>query len=436
MSENLSAVRNALSFLGSTSAVGTKSNVVPTAKTRAALDLLVSNTSEQLADHQINLRELSNDLFNWSGKIRSNKNVMRALNTALQTEGKYSHAVEITAYVAALAPFLEADRLARVFDAMNEVSTAFAPAKYTLQLSHKLGWLLERYPEERREKLAYNLWVEAHQGRWWDITAGRGNGGGVADAEPTDFESMVESFSSFKFPWTPANAERFAELPEDDRVRESLRKYNDFLLKEKIMDPDIALYASQLPWLSPSERPESPVGSLLDTIKEIVDTVEYTLPEKPKKFSDLFPDIKLYGGTEFPFPYSVLDTDSKELMPSVKMELVRNATILADNRTFMGNCTWSYKNRMEKGEYVLYRLHHKGEIYNAAMTLNSNGKKWAMGEINSRFNRSNVPGNVKDSFKNFVERMPQVTPDTAYLKDKERQEKLAKLKTHKYKFKI
>lgn len=434
MSENLSAVRNALSFLGSTSTVGAKSNVVPTARTRAALDLLSSSTSEQLADHQVNLRELSNDLFNWSGKARSNKNVMRALNTALQTDGKYSHAVEITAYVAALAPFLEADRLARVFDAMNEVSTAFAPAKYTLQLSHKLGWLLERYPEERREKLAYSLWVEAHEGRWWDITAGRV--AGVVDAEPAEFESLIESFTEFKLPWTPTNAERFSHIAEDDRIRESLRKYNDFLMKEKIMDPDIALYASQLSWLNPLERPESPVGSLLDTIKEIVDTVEYTLPEKPKKFADLFPDIKLYGGNEFPFPYSVLDTDSRDLLPNVKMELVRNATVLADNRTYMGNCTWSYKNRMEKGEYALYRLHHKGEIYNAAMTLNGNAKKWGMGEINSRFNRGDVPNNVREAFKNFVNRMPQVTADTAYLKDKERQDKLEKLKTHKYKFKI
>lgn len=435
MTENLTAVRNALSFLGSTSAVKTASNVVPTSKTRSALDLLASSSSDQLRDHEINLRELSNDLFNWSGKARSNKNVMRALNTALQTEGKYSHAVEITAYVAALAPFLEADRLARIFGAMNEVSTAFAPAKYTLQLSRKIGWLLERYPEERREKLAYSLWVEAHQGRWWDITAGRAPAGAV-DAEPVEFESLIESFMEFKLPWTPANAEHFSQIAEDDRIREALKKYNDFLMKEKIMDPDVALYASMLPWLSPSERPESPVGSLLDTIKEIVDTVDYDLPEKPKKFADLFPDIKLYGGNEFPFPYSVLDTDSRNLIPNVRMELVRNATVLADNRTYMGNCTWSYKNRMEKGEYALYRLHHDGEIYNAAMTLNGNAKRWSMGEINSRFNRGQVPHKVAEAFKGFVNKMPQVTADTDYLKDKERQDKLEKLKTHKYKFKI
>ena len=62
-----------------------------------------------------------------------------------------------------------------------------------------------------------------------------------------------------------------------------------------------------------------------------------------------------------------------------------------------------YKDRMDKGTYALFRLHHDGHIYNAAMVV-TNGV-WRTGEINSRFNSGGVPEGVRRSFGNMVRTM-------------------------------
>jgi hypothetical protein len=437
MKDNLSAVQNALMFIGgpqqSTAAV--KSHTVPTAKTRAALDLLSASTAEQLAESQASLRELASDLFNWSEEPKATKNVMRALGEALNTPNKYSHAVELTAYIAALVPLLQPDRLVRLFGAIAEVETAFAPSKYTLQLAHKLRRLLERFPEERREKLAYSLWVESHSGRWWDLTAGQKVAEAPNHNDVLPQKAMLELFAEHKLAWNPATAAAFKKIKPSTVIRESLEEYNKALMKEKVVDPDVAVLASYLDWLTPLERPESPVGSLLDNLHEIITAIEYDIPEKPKSFSAMFPNIKLYGNTEFPFPNTVLSTNGKALTAETRLEVVNNAALLADNRTFMGNCTWSYKYRMEKGEYVLFRIHEDTTIYNASMILNSKGK-WIFGEINSRFNRSEVPAKVREAFKLFVGELPLAQADNNATKTHEMQEKIKQFNSRKYRYKI
>jgi len=434
VSENFEAIRGALSMIGVANKTATASNVVPTAKTRGALDYLVSSTLDDLMNPALDVREISESLFNWSGSPKATKSVMKAFGDALQVPGKYSHAVELAAYVAALAPLLEPDRLARLFGAINEVSTAFAPARYTLQLANKLEWILKPYPEERREKLAYSLWVEAHTGRWWDLTAGVDVAAGGEAPEPLPEDELLTLFESMKLPWTPETAEQFARIPETDAIRDTLAAYNNALLRDKMVDPDTAVLASHIPWLKPMERPESPVGGLLETMRDIHNELQYELPKKPQTFSSLFPDIKLYGGTQFPFPNSVLLASGRLLVDNVSMEVVKDATQLADNRTYMGNCTWSYKGRMEKGEYVLFRLHNGGEIYNASMTLYKN--RWAVGEVNARFNRGNVPNKVRDAFARFVAAVPEVKADNELTKNRENYQKIQDFKNRKYRYKI
>ncbi len=360
--------------------------------------------------------------------------MIRALSETLQTPGKYSHAVELIAYISALVPLLEPDRLARLFNAINDVDTAFAPAKYTLQLSHRLQWLLERYPEERRERLAYSLWIESHRGRWWDLTAGPNNAVVAVDPEPIDDQVLLELLKEMKLPWNPNTADYFSKMPENEVVREVLYRYNNLLLKGRIVDPDIAVLVSHISWLAPLERPESPVGGLLETIKNIHDELNYEMPKKPQTFSALFPDIKLYGGARFPFPNNILATDGVELTKGVKMELVADATMLADNKTYMGNCTWSYKKNMENGSYVLYRIHDGDNIYNGSMTLNKN--TWMLREINSRFNRGNVPKHIQNSFTDFITKIPAFKVDNEILKNIENYKKVEAFKTHKYRYKI
>jgi len=438
MSANLAAVRGALSLLGAGATPATKtavSNTIPTAKTRAALDLLAANTAEQLVEKEINLRELAVSLFNWSNEPKATKNVMRSLNTALNTPGKYAHAVELTAYISALVPLLQPDRLARLFGALDEVNNAYAPSRYTLQFSHKLERLLKEYPEERREKLAYSLWVQSHTGRWWDLTAGQNAAVVEVEGEGFSRKDLIDLFSQHKLTWTPATAEQFSKLQADDELVESLEKYNEALQKEKLVDPDTGVLASHLSWLKPLERPESPVGSLLDNLHEIISDIDYKMPEKPKSFSEMFPNIKLYGGTRFPFPTSVLVTDGKTLLPGVRLELVNNATQLADNRTYMGNCTWGYKGRMEKGEYVLFRILDGENVYNGSMIADKNGQ-WRLGELNSRFNRGDVPTKVRTAFSTFIGSLPPAVPDNEMTRQNKAAERMKEFTNHKFKYRI
>lgn len=440
MNDNLLAIRNALSLVGAGASSETKTtHVVPTSKTRSAIELLADSSPETMVNHQTNLRDVAEGLFNWSGKIRTTKPVIRALNVALNTEGKYHHAVELAAYIAALSPLLEPDRLARLFGALNEVETAYAPARYTLQLSHKLDKILSGFNEERREKLAYSLWVESHKGRWWDLTAGQANNVEVeaqADEieDTVDMEEGLKAFSEFKLPWSPENIKFISNLKENNSIRDSLKRYNTALLKGKVVDPDIALLASYIKWLKIDERPESPVGSLLDNLIYLKNEVDFDFPEKPKSFASLFPNITFYGGAHFPFPNSIIFTDGKNLTPSAKLEVVKTATELAENRTFMGNCTWSYKGRMEKGEYVLYRVHHNGEIYNGSVVLS--GTKWRLGELNSRFNRGTVPPEVRTAFNAFISKLPPMQADNEVTKSIENYKHLNSLKQKKYRYQI
>lgn len=421
------------------SASDVKTGVLPTAKTRSALDLLTNSSLDYLLSNEVNLRELAQNLFNWSETPKATKNVMRELNVALQTPEKYAHAIELTAYIVALVPLLEPDRLARLFNAIKEVDTCYAPARYTLQLSSKLSQLLNKYPEDRREKLAYSLWVEAHQGRWWDLTAGETNqpvapAVNEVEVEEISDEDFIKLFMERNLVWSTHIAAQARKIAYDVRIVETLDGYNNDLLDGKHVDPDLAVIASNISWLEPLQRPESPIGHFVDTLLNLVNQLDYVLPEKPKTFSEMFPNIRMYGGATFPFPNSILSQNGRVLNNSIRLELVSNATALADNRTEMGNCTYSYKGRMEKGEYVLFRVHSGGHVYNGSLILTGNERRWRLGELNSRFNRGNVPANVRATFEEFIRTLPPVAVDNEILKQIEQYKQMQRIKTHKYKY--
>lgn len=420
------AVLNAMSLLGSKDKQGVNQPArqanIPTAKTRNALELLFRSTVDDLRDNQVNMREVASDLFNWSGTAnKATKTVARALTAALNTPGKYAHAVELTSFVAAMAPLLEPDRLARLFGAVNETEAVYAPNMYTLQLSQQISQVFTRYPEQTREKLAYTLWVAAHDGRWWDMTTGVTviNEGEVEQVQDTrSNKELVRDYIKSSVTWTPDIAERFKALPYNEDVLGFIRKYNALYLRGKVLDPDVALLSAYVPWIPLEDRTESPVGILLRELMNIVDTVEdFTLPDRPRTFKNLFPDIRLVVGNGFPFPQEVMATNGHTLTPGCTMEVVSTPAALMDNKDYMGNCTWSYKGRMEEGKYVLYRIHDKGkgEIYNASMIISMSGDRvtWRVGEINSRYNRANVPTVVRDAFSEFTKQVP--TPSKNYL---------------------
>lgn len=398
-------VNSVLDFLGKTPTTGAPtSTVLPTSKTRSMLNLLSGNTVETLLEKQVNLRTVAEGLFNWSGKNRASKNVIRALNEALNTPGKYHQAVELCGYLAAWSPLMEPDRIARMFKLVDKTDTAFAPAKYTLQLHQKLTKVFKGFNAERQEKLASSLWLQAHTGRWWDLTAGQGFEIPAANNEGTvNVREITKLFVAGDLPFSARIAPVLPKVRKTESVREMVADYTLQLDKGKVVDPDIALISSYFPWLEISERPESPIGSLVDTLITVVEQTEWKFPEKPQKFSDLFPNVRFYGADGFPFADNVYLTDGYS-SNEIQFELVKTAASLAENRTYMGNCTWSYKNRMEAGTYVLYRLHYKGHIYNASMVTN-NRKGFSVSEVNSRHNRGNVPQAVRDLFNTFVRNM-------------------------------
>lgn len=403
------ALNDVMNFLGKTSETKrTPNSVVPTAKTRSQINLLASNTAQSLLDNQVNLRVVADGLFNWTEKPRVSKNVIRSMNEALNEPGKYAVAVELAAYLAAWAPLLEPDRLARLFSLVKKTETSYGPARYTLQLHQKIVKIFGEYSPERQEKLAASLWEESHNGRWWNITAGQrvaNNPEAIAVAEaieegtPKTVKEAVDAFLKGELPWTPGTAELLKKFPASEKIRSVIEEYSMELIKGKAVDPDIALSSSYFSWLEIDERPESPVGSLLNSLIELKTNMEWEVPAKPQKFSELFPSVRMYGGNSFPFASNIFATDGISA-GGILFEVVKNPIALADNRDYMGNCTWSYKRDMEEGKYVLYRLHYQNHIYNAAMVANRNG--WTLREINSRHNRGNVPAHVRNAFTTFL----------------------------------
>lgn len=417
---NKLAIRNALRLVSKdqpdANSKSKKHNygVLPTSRTKAAIDLLAGNTQESLPD-DLNLRQLSDALFNWSGNPRSTKATTKALGKALQVEGHYAQTVEFVAFVAALAPLLESDRIVRLLDLPSKVTNAYSPTRYTLHFHNKLKQLFSKYSSERVEKLAASLWIDAHNGRWWDITAGQGldNVGQQREYEPRSLKQLTDDFYNSQLIWSPEYGKTFSKIKRSEKLMDYIHAYLTEMKKGEVVNPDVALFMSHIPWLNADERAESPIENLVSYLLNLSNNITgFELPDKPKSFSAMFPNIMLYAHSlNFPFPKSVYNTDRSLLCSldgsPVTMELVSTAAVLAENRTYMGNCTWSYKGRMENGTYALYRIHHKDIVYNGGMKRKGNA--WAFDQINGRFNRGGVPEPIISNFKRFINNLPVVT---------------------------
>lgn len=432
------AINSVLNFLGKATDVKKPiSNAVPTAKVRASLNLLASGSVESLITDQVNLRTVAEGLFNWSDKPKVSKNVIRAMNEALNEPGKYAAAVELCGYLAAWAPMLEPDRIARLFSLVKKTNTSFAPANYTLQLNQKLTKVFGGFNPERQEKLAASLWEQAHNGRWWDLTTGEGFidlNEVQAVADNLTVKQIEIKIIENDLAWSNQVANLLPQVKVNEKIRNVIEAYSIDLIKGKIVDPDIALISSYLPWLKINERPESPIGSLVSMLISIVEDIDWNFPEKPQKFSDLFPNVRFYGNGGFPFATNIYATDGINAQ-GVRFELVKSPTELAENRTYMGNCTWSYKTNMEQGTYVLYRLHYQNQIYNAAMTTNNRGQ-WNLREINSRHNRGQVPAVVNEMFRQFIRQIDFNEPETTHRVGLYKEASGDKNKKQTYKFKV
>lgn len=421
------AINNALKLLGRKPAGESSKDstpVLPTGRTRKALDLLEDSTPQSLQDNRVAIKPLLQDLFNWKGGNKVNKPLIRAFGEAINTPGKYPQAVELTAFLAGMAPMLEADQIARMYTVVDKVETAFAPAKYTMQLYNMLHSVFGEFSPERRERLSFSLWEESHQGRWWNLTTGLDMAPNLVEEELEDitaeeiFESIKKVFYENRsrdmfngntlVDWNPTYQRVFAQTPMSTEIAELSEEYSEKLRDGEHVHPDIAVYLSSLPWLAPYQRPESPVGGLLKFLNHVLESIgdDIPRPKKPRSFSELFPNVYLQEGAYNKYPiYPHLEHLDGKKIGEHRVSVIKNRVALTENAQYMGNCTASYEGRIKKGSQTML-FTDNGEIqHNVLVTMNKNGT-WKLGEVNTRYNRGNNDQELRQAFQNYVDTMP------------------------------
>jgi hypothetical protein len=427
-----------------------KTAVLPTARARAALEEFAQcATIEELNAKQLNLKVVCRELFDWHDQgARSNGTVVKSVARSLlatDENGKslFPQAVEMLGFAAAASPLLQPDRLARLIDESVKVKTAFAPDRYMVRLAGALRTVLERYPDQRRETLLVSLWHAAHDGRWWDITSGvhtvampRGRrtaelqARAQAEAEivataldgttrgtPEAHAAVTSALISESLPYNEGTAALVAELPPLVALRDGLAEASEKMRAGQPVYPDKVLLMSLIDWAAPDERSESPIAWMTRVlVKALTEDPETgivmleRLPEKPKTWKDLYPQADLTG---FPHPPLARVLDGRMFQGTeVEVRVVKNAAELAANREYMGNCTYSYKDRMEKGAYVLFQLWDGNDCYNLSLVANQVGEAWRVGEVNSRFNQGGVPEHVRAIGTTIAEGLPPRTGTT------------------------
>lgn len=416
----------------------------PSARVRPAIEEISQcGTFDELDAKRLNLKALAKDIFDWKsapGQTKATGVVVKALAAALMAKGedgtpKFAQACEMLGFAAAAAPLLQPDRLARLIAAAPEAACAYAPDRYTIRLAGAMHYILKDYTEQRREELLVDLWKTLHDGRFWDVSAGvveldqgrrteqRQEERAAHEALIADLlagteqdpdaakERLVQAFLDETLPLGEATQEIVAEFEPSHLLRDQLLEFAENSRRGDVIHPDTVVLMAHIPWATPSERPESPAAWLMRTLVDALEPDPETgtalmegLPKKPRKWADLYPEIPLTG---FPQSAGVRSLNNKQLpgLGDVRIEVVTNTQQLTENARYMGNCTASFAHRMEQGTYILFRLLRGGEVYNASATSRDNGS-WAVGELNSRFNRGDVPADIRQAFTTLAGQLP------------------------------
>ena len=380
-----------------------------------------------LDERDTNLKTVMRDLLG----DKSTAAVAKAMGTALATN--YASAVEMLGLVAAAADMLEPDRIARIITVAGATSTAYAPERYIVRFTTQLKQLLGGYQPARIETLLTGLWTVAHSGRYWDVTFGcpvdeqparrrrrNRDADAAAAAAITDMvnandltssgaqNAVVAGLVEERLTYTRQMALLLETLPFSVEHADALSQLGERSRRGETLNPDTVVLMSHISWLIPNDRPESVMSWLVTSVlnsrrdPETNEVAFDTLPKKPKEWAALYPDVSGFG--KFPFPHQVYRLHGTALPgTTLGVDLIRTAGELDNNRQFMGNCTGAYRSQMEKGTYVLLRIESGVRTYNAAL-LHANGK-WRAGELNSRFNRGDVPTTVRDGVGTIIKHL-------------------------------
>lgn len=376
------------------------------------------------------------------------KAIIRQIDQALRAVDEdgnslYPQAVEMLGFAVVLAPFLPADRLGRVIAEAPKVKTAYAPCLYPARFFEVVSRVMEPFQDQRRETLAISIWHLIHEGRFWEITNGvtilddahraeaAQNEAALADAEQRRIEeilhgteagtaertaAIVSALMQERLPANNAALALMRELPKTVELEDHLAEHADSMRRGVNTSPDRVVLGSAIPWASPRQRPESPIGWVFRQLVMAMEPNPVTgagplikeLPKKPRNFRELFPVDVVTG---FPFPNALKEFDGKEFpgFPGVRADIIKDSVALERNASYMGNCTKShYGRQQEQGTYVLFRLEgedDKGEkeTWNASLVWGTyygdrtRGDHWRIGEVNSRHNRRNVPAALREA---------------------------------------
>jgi hypothetical protein len=391
---------------------------LPTSDLQQALAVICdAETVESLQATRPDMKALVRDVLDWSEPTttRATKPVVKTISSVMTGSNDthsttYPQAVEMLSYLALWSPLLDADRLARVATHCQASEHAYAPLRYILGPSGQLGLLLRHYSQERLELLAGSLWDESHDGRWWLHTTGdtsvrKDSGRGrnrvkVSDEERIALNAQLDSVLDDSGTLTPTLltsaiaggclsystdlAEALLSAPEPTR-----QERHDFLeALGRTHDEDHRVLASMLPWLTPAQRPESPVSVMISVLLTVLGgPAEFTvasLPAKPGAFSDLYPDA---SRIPFNYPKGIMELNGAR-MPGLRrsdIEILSTPELLKHNSTYMGNCTFSYLNGCLQGRTVMVRFDYQGGSYNASFEAVGDGTYKAT-QVKARFN--------------------------------------------------
>lgn len=423
---------------GTTPAEGEQRRMLPPAQARIAVDRLADfGTIDKLTDTRPDMKALVADMLNWDGPKATKATAKAAARALMATDergrSRYPAAVEVLSYATAIAPLLEPDRIIRVIDAVSETTGAYAPIRYPATMTAKLRRLIGHYQDARKELLLISLWKSAHEGRWWDTTSGLGRNRGrrrrrTGDDAAEDLaarnaalaatftggdQELIGRILGGEQPYYPDLPGRLHNIELPDEARAAMGKVGS----DPEVDPDISILVAQFAELHPNERPESPIPVMVDALEFLFDEGEQNfaehLPKKPEHWGDLYPKASLQ---EYPAPAEVLALDWKQVpgtgvngVPEARVELIRTPHDLFDNRDFMGNCTGGYDARCQAGQYFIFKVHQGGELYNWSITTMGGDGNWRTGEINSRFNRGNVPQELRQGVEVLLRRTRELT---------------------------
>jgi hypothetical protein len=405
-------------------------NTLPSAIARRVIDAFAqATTPEEAAEACGSLKVALRDVLNWKNPkfSKSTKAVARSVGelfTAKNAKGDslYCQAVEMVSFMSVIAPLLEPDRLARIADHAVTTRSAYGPTLYAIGPSGQLAKLLACYNEDRREKLLISLWDSIHDGRWWEHTsplANNPNGRNKRQSQQKreereavaaqiralinehgecTIELLTKAVQTRTLSYSdPAAALMDRILPDTPRAHrffvEALRASDD---------EDHRVLASHITALRANERPESPLSHMVALLLAVrggpaeFDPTE--MPPDPETWEELYPEASMDA---FPLAPAVRALQGATLpgLAEVRITVLRNANLLKLNSEFMGNCTGSYHLRCQNAERVVFFSAYNGMEYNYAFSRV--GHNYGVGEVNSRFNRGNVPPEFRLAVENL-----------------------------------